>query len=180
LKPDNKNQPSKVSFEFFGNRQTDQRETKRRPRTGIKINRQILQYLRGTCSHMPIFLADASTEYKSALSLSHYMSDIFGHWHGHNIHSLRPGQDCKTLWDYLESLSPAPHMSSGRQGHHLKLAAIRGQKWDNGSKSNTYKLVCFPRQYRCQISEVLKVIGQHIRMPPDRTSLHNNFLKSFE
>jgi hypothetical protein len=38
------------------------------------------------------------------------MSDIFGHWCGRNIHPLRPGQDCKTLWDYLESLSPAPHV----------------------------------------------------------------------
>jgi hypothetical protein len=45
-----------------------------------------------------------------SLNLNHYMSDIFGHWCGHNIHPLRPGQDCNTLWDYLESLNTAPHV----------------------------------------------------------------------
>jgi len=31
-------------------------------------------------------------------------SDIFGHWCGLNMHTLRPGQDCITLWDYLRGL----------------------------------------------------------------------------
>ena len=44
------------------------------------------------------------------ISLKHYMSDIFGHQCGLNICPLRPDQDCKTLWDYLESLSLAPHI----------------------------------------------------------------------
>jgi hypothetical protein len=40
------------------------------------------------------------------------MSDIFGHSHGLNIYPLRPGQDCTTLCDYLESLSAAQQVLS--------------------------------------------------------------------
>ena len=55
-------------------------------------------------------LNDGRVWYESELSLNHYMSDIFDHWCGLNIHPLRPGQACKTLWDYLESSSPAQHV----------------------------------------------------------------------
>ena len=44
--------------------------------------------------------------YKSELSF-HYLLDNFDHWCDRNIHPLRPGQDCKTVWDYLKGLSPA-------------------------------------------------------------------------
>ena len=40
------------------------------------------------------------------------MSDIFRHSCGLNIHPLRTGQDCTTLWDYLEGLSPGSQLGA--------------------------------------------------------------------
>ena len=53
--------------------------------------------------------------YKSELTLDSYLPDIFGHYCGLNIHPLRPGQDCTTLWDYLRDLSPAQQVLSFEQ-----------------------------------------------------------------
>ena len=62
-----------------------------------------------------------------------------------------------------------------------KTAETAPPKWtEMVQKPTPYILVCFLREYLCQISDTLKIVGQHIMMPPDHAPLRNTFLKSYE
>ncbi len=111
--------------------------------------------------------------YEYEFTLNHAMSDIFGHSCGLNIHPLRTGQDCTTLWDYLEGLSPALQVLS-LERRHLKL------QWQNWHKWFKVHPVHFGMFSTCQISEVLKIVGQHVMMPTDHAPLRDIFFKSYK
>jgi hypothetical protein len=76
---------------------------------------------------MALIMHTDTCKYKSELTLNHYMSDIFGHWSGSNMHPPRPGQDCTTLCDYLKGLSPAQQLLRLEQ-RQLHLPCRFGQK----------------------------------------------------
>lgn len=67
-------------------------------------------------NHTPFcWICDKYLCYKSEFTLNSTSSDIFGHSCSLNIHPLRPGQNCATLWDYLRGLSPAWQVLSFEQ-----------------------------------------------------------------
>ena len=111
--------------------------------------------------------------YEYEFTLNHANVRYFGHPCGINIHPLRTNQDCTTLWDYLEGLSPALHVLSLEQ-RHLKL------QWKNWHKWFKVHPIHFGIFSTCQILEVLKIVGQHVMMPTDCAPLHNIIFKSYQ
>lgn len=118
----------------------------KRQKCSVKfVKNDVFCYKRGSVSHHLIW-------YKKELTLNHLMSDILSHLVSLNIRSLIPGQDCKTLCNYLKGLSPAWQVLN-LDWRLLQLQCITRQRWHNCSKPNTLKLAWFLYRKVCQRSQ---------------------------